>query len=234
MEPLTLGLLSALPSLLQTGLGWLQNSTGDAYGDTVRPTKTVPTEVLQALNLSRSRAASPLLPGQGLMTNELRGNEATAANRIIQGGGSSGDIGANIGNLDLGTQSSLRKIQEEGIKHQDEAQSGYESMLNKVGEYRDKAWDWNVGNPYLAKQAAANNLQQTGQANIFNGIKGGIQSAILASLFPKSNSNNTAPYGNTGGNGAFSGYDNALFKSVFGGGVPLMDLPDYNSNNGSV
>ena len=86
MDPLSL--LALLPSIGQAGFGIYEAIKGNKWSGVSRTNMPIPQAATDALNLSKSQASSPLLPGYGLMKNNLDAGTASSAHNLLESGGS--------------------------------------------------------------------------------------------------------------------------------------------------
>jgi hypothetical protein len=236
-------LLSILPLAFQAGKGLSDLFTGNSFGNAQRPWESVPPSVAQATALARSQAASPILPGAGLIQNQISGNTAAGVNTAIQGGNPQGSIGALVNNQNTQFQNLALK----GVERQDKNMAAYGQQLNNQGQYEQQAWDWNYKQPYQYAQTAANTYREGGLGEIFNALKGGGQTYMLLDALNKlkqgSNLNSPASGGagggQTAGGGAGYGGDGGdggaaptygQDPSQQGLGLPLVDYGAYGWN----
>jgi hypothetical protein len=178
--------LSYLPTLFQAGKGIADLIQGNAFSNTPRPQYNIPPEVAQQVALARSGAASPLLPGQGLMEDKIKGNTAAGVNTAIQGGNPNGAIGALVNN----ENNQFTNLDIAGVTRQDKNRAAYGEALGNEATYEDKAFEWNKAKPYEYAQTASNTFTQGGLGEIFNSIKGGGQTYMLLDMLKKLQGNN--------------------------------------------
>ena len=204
VDPLS-AIFSYAPEVFQGIKGISDLFTGNAFGNTPRPQYNIPPEVAQQVALARNQASSPILPGAGLIKNQIGGNTAAGVNTAIQGGNPQGSIGALVNNQN----NQFENLAFKGIEHQDKAIGAYGSALENEAQYKDKAFDINEMQPYKYAQQAANTYTQGGLSELFNSLKGGGQTYMLLDMLNKlkKNGGGMAP-GWSGGGGANGGGGN--------------------------
>jgi hypothetical protein len=141
---------------------------------TVRPTYTVPTQVGQNVNISKTMAQSGLPDEQ--YNNAVSGinrNQASAFNAIR--GNTNGLLGVNnivtasndaVNNLNVADgQAKIRNI------------NTYMNQNQNAADYTDKAFQYNKADKYAEVAAKIAQLRRGGNTSLFNGINGASQIA---------------------------------------------------------
>jgi hypothetical protein len=187
MDPITLSLLAkggnsvaaGAPEAFKTALGISQAIKANRIArQTKRPAYEIPGAVKESVAMGREMAATGM-PGYEQYKAGLGGQTANAVRSIKEAGGSgpeklaaiSGAYGSQMGaQTQLGIQNSQARMQ--NVR-------SLQGELGRLGQYQDKAWQWNQQDPYVQAMESARRLREGANQNIYGGMKGMASAAIL-------------------------------------------------------
>jgi hypothetical protein len=129
-----------------------------------------PQEVLDALNLAKTRASRGEMPGQGIAREMTREAGASSMNIARQAARTPSDlIGAAVG-LGGNQMRAANQMAMNTAQYQDNAENAVMGQLNNVAQYRDKEFMLNEREPYMQAMAASSALRGAGLQNAMSGI----------------------------------------------------------------
>jgi|GEM_PF-5152123 len=170
--------LDPFSSLIGLGAGALSAGIGigqHARGENIlrnlhRPTYYIPGSQNGALNVAQSQYDDSSLPGQAGLENQLSANTAAGLTAAQQSSSSSGDVidaitklykNQNQGNINLGIEAARNHLQNA---------MNLQNELGNQAQYEDKAFNYNINDPYQEKKQEGQSLVTAGNQNIAGGI----------------------------------------------------------------
>ncbi len=159
MDPATLALTLG-PELLKFIGGLNEKSVASRIANTPRPVMETPPEILDMLSGARSRAEQPNAPG---MDNYLGGQTASAVSRLKEVSPSSASLLGGVADV---AGKSMEVGAKSNLDYYDKAQENLNNVLNTAGQYSQKNWEWNTGQPYLNAIGAAGKAHEAGRQDI--------------------------------------------------------------------
>lgn len=192
MDPMTLSLLSTLP---QTAIGLGQTIAGFTMKKPERPTMGVPASHMAALKNAEMQAKMTRLPGQSSIEGRLDRVTGNALSTLERTGDSPTSI-INSASRAYGNQ--LDKETELGIKAA-EMQLNNQGILrneqHNIGNWENKAWEFNEKDPYLSKMAEISALKGAGLTNMAGGMQDMLGTMANFAFAKSLNPNNAATPG---------------------------------------
>jgi hypothetical protein len=222
MNPLTAG-LAALPAGIEliSGLSQIKKAKALERANQ-RPTMQVPNEVSTATGLARGQWLDPTMAGQQRAEERLGtsvANTLQAAQDVGTGG--AGQLSALVAS-DRNRQLGFGNLATQAAQMQYGDTLNYQNALQAQAPWAQKAWEYNVQQPYEQAAAAASALRESGNRNIYTGVSNLASTAIgtdFGSLFKKGADGKTtggAPASAMGGANAggfnFGGTGSDAFK----------------------
>jgi len=169
--PLGLAVATALPAVLQTGVGLAQWIKGNkALKDAERPVREIPAEVMQNLSQAQVQALEGMPEAQRMAYIE-------DIQRSTQGGlRQLSDRRSGIAGVTQLHQNELDA--QRGLMGQDammrmQNQDRLQAQRTEMGRQRDIQFDVNQYQPFLDKMRMAEGLIGSGMQNVMGGVKSG-------------------------------------------------------------
>lgn len=172
MDPITMALLTTIPSLFKMGTGIAQGIQARKLGKTPRPEYEIPGAATSALDVSKRLAASRELPGQSIMEDKLRTSTASGVEGIKKYTDSPAAAMDYITKLYGGEMGAKNELDIAAAQNYQSNQIGLQGALGDYAKYEDKAFDYNKDAPYQAAMNAAAMLKEGSLQNIFGGLQG--------------------------------------------------------------
>lgn len=168
MDPITISaLIGGFMGLGKTGFGIGQLLTAKKPE---RQTYRVPEEMTNYVDMARAWANQSLMPGQARMEDTARKGFSTGFSRAKEAGSGSDIIGA-INQLFGGEQDVLNQIGIQSAQYRRGSQEQYGEALQRMAEYRDKAWELNKNRPYYEDLYRYYDKRDSGVMNMFGGLQ---------------------------------------------------------------
>jgi hypothetical protein len=183
--PLPIGALaaaSAIPGLVNAGVGIYQLSQAKKYLETDRPTYTRPEEIKQATELARRESELSTLPGEAVFRNRLAGSTASGVSALKNTADSPVDIASGVTKLVQSEQKQLTDLQIQAEQNRKEAVSRLQGALGVEAGYSDREFEVNQWEPYMNAMRAAAALQSAGSTNLAGGLQSAGTSALSAGI----------------------------------------------------
>lgn len=169
MDPMSIGLIAqGAGNIMKTGLGFAQLLRG-AFMKVKRPEYTIPDAVQENVALRRAQLFGGLA-GASQYRNQILQNQANFNTNLRQG---STDSSTYLSALAMGqgnTNRSFQDLQRMEAEDYQRRLSGLEQANNTLGQYQDKAWQYNKYEPYMNKAQTKSALIGGGLQNIFGGL----------------------------------------------------------------
>ena len=167
MDPITMMILSqALPSAINGGKAIAQGIKANKLSKIERPTYGIPQGVLDAVNQSKYLASMRELPGQNLMEGRLGQNTSKGINELKNVSANAGDLASNVARMYSGNNDALNNIGIQAGQNWMNNQNGLNQVLQTLGGYQDKQFEYNKNQPYQAAKAAESALREGAFRNL--------------------------------------------------------------------
>lgn len=189
MDPMTLmALASAVPAIAQGITGFAQSGKAkNILKDLQRPTYTIPTEATKALSTAKNIASSMQMAGQQNVQQRIDQSSANALYGIEQNATSGAEALAALTGVYANQMGQENQLGANAAMDYERRQQAAQSAMNTYAGWQDKAWDYNVNQPYQDKLNAAQALAQAGMTNKYQGLKSlaGVGANAIAGMNPK-------------------------------------------------
>ena len=168
----------------------------------IRPNLGIPESEQRSLASAENQAGMTRLPGQSAIEGRL---DQTTADQVamVERQGIGGPTSINAASTAYGNQQ--QKENELGIASANMQLNNQQILRDELDEnaqWQQKAWDWNVGDPYMSKQTAIASLREAQLRNRNTAVKN-----LVGGL------GNTAMMGMMGNDGVMGGGD-GWFDSI--------------------
>jgi hypothetical protein len=185
----------------------------------VRPNLGIPESEQRSLASAENQAKMTRLPGQSAIEGRL---DQTTANQVamVERQGIGGATSINAASTAYGNQQ--QKENELGIASANMQLNNQQILRDELDEnagWQQKAWDWNVGDPYMSKQTAIASLREAQLRNrntAFKNLVGGL--------------GNTAMMGMMGDDGEMGGGDGWFDAMAKSGRAPSKKVVNSDGN----
>lgn len=167
MDPITQMLLAQLlPTGINLAKSAIQGKQAGELAKVQRPQYNIPQGVLDAVNQSRYLASMRELPGQNVMEARLGENTAKGIAEMRNVAANPADLASNVAKMygaqnqglqDIGIQAGQNWLGQQGQLNQ---------SLQNLGQYQEKAWDYNQNQPYQQAKAAESALREAAFRNL--------------------------------------------------------------------
>jgi hypothetical protein len=188
--------LAALAPLAQTATGLVQSNRAKKILEGLNtPTYDIPKAQTESLNIARTLASTNQLPNQVQAEQALDQSTANALYNVNQNAQSGTEALAALSGVygnQMGAQNQLAGQAANFVQGQ---KQNYMNELAKYAAYQDKAFDYNVNQPFQRKMAEAQGLAGAGMNNKYQGFKSitGIAANALLGGLLNGGGNNQAP-----------------------------------------
>jgi len=190
-DPLTLAAISSIPAITQGIAGLVQSQRSkEILKNLERPTYNIPEAKTQALNRSKNLASSMNMAGQANVEQRLDQASANALYDINQNSSSGVEALAALSGVYSNQMGQENQLGLNAAQDYQLRQNAVLGELNKYAEYQDKAWDYNVNQPFQEKAAAAQALGEAGMRNKYEGMKGVVGAGVMGMKMQNANENN--------------------------------------------
>lgn len=149
-----------------------QKSQLDQFSQVKRPQYKIPQGVLDAVNQSKYLAGMRELPGQNLMEARLGQNTSKGIAEMKNVAANPADLASNIAKLYASQNQGLQDIGMRAGQNWQNQQGQLAQMLQTLGHYQDKQFDYNENQPYQAAKGAESALRQASFENVYAGLSG--------------------------------------------------------------
>lgn len=223
---------SMLPGIIQGGIGLIQGLSG-ALSVPERPKYNFPSAIEDAIANAKGLAGQTRLPGQDKLEADIGNRTASYVNNLekLSGGNS-----AAIGGLSKIYAQELNAKNQLGVNAAQYHAANQQQLQNAqrmYGQYQDKAFGYNIDDPYQTKAAASSALIGSGIQNFFQGGKDvvGVASyqSMMDKLFPKSGTGQSM-FTNTPS--ATNINNGSIAPMSFTGGIPNYNNNQFNNPYG--
>lgn len=204
MDPITMALLTTIPSLFKMGTGIAQGIQARKLGKTPRPEYEIPGAATSALDVSKRLAASRELPGQSIMEDKLRTSTASGVEGIKKYTDSPAAAMDYITKLYGGEMGAKNELDIAAAQNYQSNQIGLQGALGDYAKYEDKAFDYNKDAPYQAAMNAAAMLKEGSLQNIFGGLQGATNT-MATGMQGKATLGTAGSFGDSGASAIASG-----------------------------
>jgi hypothetical protein len=192
-DPITLAALSAIPAVAQGVTGLVQSQRSkNILKNLERPTYAIPEAQTQALNRSKNLASSMQMAGQSNVAQKIDQASANALYDINQNSSSGVEALAALSGVYVNQMAQENQLGLNAAQDYERRQAMVGNELNKYAGYQDKAWDYNVNQPFQEKAAAAQALGEAGMRNKYEGMKGVVGAGVMGMKMQNANEDNAA------------------------------------------
>lgn len=157
----------------------------------------IPESQVRASNIAASQSRSTQLPAQELMQERIASNTAQGVSAARATATSPSQVLQQTVNSYLNQQQQNSALDLQAAQNYQIRQQGYQNVLVSLSPYEQKKWEYNTLFPAQALMNASADQQQTGMANIGQGISSGLSvfanSQYLSGLNPQSSAVGSAP-----------------------------------------
>jgi len=127
-----------------------------------RPEYEIPEEIRAMVDMYKRGAESTRLPGQDIYEEQIYGSTAQGISASREAATSASDVLGATTSLYGQQTGALSELQIAAAKKQQEQEQKYAQSLETLGQYQDKAWNWNVATPYQFDLQRASNEMELG------------------------------------------------------------------------
>jgi hypothetical protein len=160
-----------IPSMLQTGIGLIQNLFGmNKAKNLKRPVRTTPGAVQEAVGRTRYQAQAGERPQSAAAKENIQTTQAGATAAASKAGGSAATTMATA----LGAQEQANKALQQqdylDMQAKEQANMQYLQALDSLAREQATNWQWNEAQKFTEEADAARRLQESGGQNLFGGL----------------------------------------------------------------
>jgi len=248
MDPVTLGLLMGIPSLIEGGVQTIKGISDTRNAKRIeakagnRPQYEIPKGIEDMLSLLQSQTGAGL-PGEDLMKQDIQSLTSRNIGQASQLADSPVAALTALGGSQDREMAALRNLQERAAQYQSRANSNLARGYGQQAGYQQEEWRQNQLMPWEIAQNKANAYRFGGQQNIFGGmdtLASGVQGAagsaaqldMYQNMMPNYGSSNQqlAPYASSQQN--TNPADTSSYNNQFNNALPTTANPNtYNWNN---
>lgn len=172
MNPVTAG-LAAIPEAYKLGLAIKEGIEAKKIREGLqRPTMVVPASVREGTDLSRMNVYDTRMPGQNIAIENLLRQQASGNQGIMSAGGGSAERMAAMVGMNQASMDASNQLAQQAAQQQVQDVNSFMNQLNQQGAYEQQAWDWNQKEKFLSAAAAAKQLGDASNQNLYGGLKG--------------------------------------------------------------
>jgi hypothetical protein len=190
-DPISMAAMSAIPAVIQGVTGLVQSQRSkNILKNLQRPTYAIPEAQTQALNRSKNLASSMNMAGQANVQQRLDQTSANALYDINQNSSSGVEALAALSGVYSNQMGQENQLGLNAAQDYERRQAMVGNELNKYAGFQDKAWDYNVNQPFQEKAAAAQALGEAGMRNKYEGMKGVVGAGVMGMKMQNANEDN--------------------------------------------
>ena len=177
-------LISGASSLLQTGLGFIDERRGQkklkkAQSFYEQNKYDIPQSAEAALDVAQRQAQGLALPGEDIARERIGQTTSQAIGQAKQAATSSSDILGILASVYGNQMLQEQGLVEAGAARYDAQQGNLQNALNTMAGYEDQKWQYNVLYPYQQMLGQAEAYQSRGREGIGMGLAGLGQTASM-------------------------------------------------------
>tara|TARA_R110001592_G_scaffold1340_1_gene7933 strand:- start:14661 stop:15245 length:585 start_codon:yes stop_codon:yes gene_type:complete len=176
-----LGLLSAVPTVAQAGLGIYQTIKGNRLANSMnRPVYNIPQEILDNLTDSQIQAlrGMPAEQKQQYIDNVMRSQQASFGALGDRKAGLAGIAGVQQNAID-----GYRNMLSMDAQQRQTNEQALQGVRSNLAEYKDKEFQMNQMNPYQETMQAAEAMKGAGIQNLMGGVTSGSKMGLDYGMF---------------------------------------------------
>ncbi len=159
--------VALIPYLYQAVTGIAQSEDSkDELKNLKRPTYKTPSEVTQALTLSKREFSDPRFAGQAQLEAQVQQNASQALETAQRRGSGM----QNVAGIVAANNQAAQDIGAEAARQQRGDLQDYQNMLQLMAGYKDKEFQMNKFAPYSDKYNEAREMKGAGQQNTFQAL----------------------------------------------------------------
>lgn len=183
MDPVTMTLISLIPSLVQTGIGAGQGIIGMRMGREEQPMMDIPDSIRDLLSTSKNLAGQRKAPGSDIARDRVSSGVAAAMKHATNIQGGSGTGLAAMGNLFTAEQQALQDIDIQDQQFHQQNQMQLLDTLKHMGAWEDLQWMRNVKEPFDRNMQTAAAMKEGAIQNIFGGVSSGVGASLYGARY---------------------------------------------------
>lgn len=192
---------AAVPAAVQLGIGIKQGLDAKKMeANLKRPEYQTPEEVLDAQSLAERNARRADLPGQSLIEESIKSNVADSLVDLRSMGDNAGSSMGSMVELILKSNEQLRGLGVDAAQMKRQAEKDLMSQSIRTAMFKDKEFDYNKWQPFMADAAAISALKAGSMQNITKGVtdlSGGVANVAMAGYAKQGMNIPTVPGGTT-------------------------------------
>jgi hypothetical protein len=164
-----LGIASAIPGLLQTGLGLFQGIKG-ANMDITRPVMDTPEAKKETTAMARLMALNQRMPGMSAAENRVMQGSSNFQQSAKDAAGSSAELMAGLVANQQNENANLADLGAKNASFQQNNMMNLQNQLEKDAQYQRENFNWNKVNKFQEDTATKSALIGSGIQNTFGGV----------------------------------------------------------------
>lgn len=165
---------SLVPSLVQGFTGMEQSRRARKILDNLnRPQFEIPTAATEALGTARTLASTNQLPNQVQAEMGINQSTANALYNINQNATSGTEALAAITGVAANENAAMNDLSGRAAVFSQQQNQNLMNQLNQYAGWQNRAWDYNVNQPFQMKLAEGQALAAAGMQNKYEALKGG-------------------------------------------------------------
>jgi hypothetical protein len=179
-------LLSMLPSALKSGIGLLQTGAGLLTKRPKRPTYEIPSAIREATQAAKSQANVTQRPGATQAQARIDQNLSNTVDTVKNVGGSASNVMQGLMNAQAGANNAGMQEQSKNEMFRYQSFQDKVNALMTMGQYEDKAFEFNEADKYREKRDRRDALIGAGISNFVGGADdAGAMSIMKKYGFPR-------------------------------------------------
>jgi hypothetical protein len=168
----TAAAISGAIGLAETGYGLYERSKAKKEQENLiknKPNYNIPPEVQQALNLAKSQAKSDM-PGFNDAQDRISGDNASAVKNITKAGLDPTMAISSLSNITSNEMRARADLDVKNAMYKASMQQGLSTQLGKMGDEKEKQWNWNVAGKWNDQMGLAEANKQEGTQEFSQGL----------------------------------------------------------------
>lgn len=167
--------IETIPAILQSVMGWVQYSDAEEILKKLlkeRPDMPIPQAVNMAVEIFERASRRTTLPGQDVITGDIKASTAEAVEKAKELGVAGGpEIYGFLGKAMQGEQETLSGMMPLIAQMTRGAETDYAKSLFTKGQYEQKKWEWDEAMNWKRKYAEAQQQKTEGVQNLWGGMQ---------------------------------------------------------------
>jgi hypothetical protein len=166
MDPVSMLLMSLIPSGINLAKSAIQGIKANKMAKTTRPEYQIPQAIQEATNNARYQAGMTQLPGQNLMQQKLNQQGAGALANLKDVSSNGAGLGSNIANIYRSNVNAQNDLGIASAQNWNNNQSMLRGQLGQLGQAQNYQFDYNKNQPYQNRMAASSALREGAFRNL--------------------------------------------------------------------